>query len=246
MKFKPFRNIQSKHEDLHMNNFIPDYQTDFKARKVIIENTLYTKIPQLKAKRLADIMLSLLLIFLLLPVFITVAILIKISSKGSVFYTNKRIGLFGAHFHCLKFRSMVTEQSYSKADQQAYEEAKQQGLLFKPMQDSRVTRIGKIIRKTSIDELPQLFNVLNGDMSIVGPRPLVPFMLDNLEEFNQIRSLLKPGITGKWQIENRTNNTSATYMIKPDVHYIEFFSLVTDLKILLKTPKAVLNAGGAY
>ena len=140
---------------------------------------------------------------------------------------------------------MVTEQAYSKEDMQAYTNAKQQGILFKPKQDNRVTRIGKIIRKTSIDELPQLFNVLNGDMSIVGPRPLVPFMLNNLEDFNQIRSLLKPGITGKWQVENRTNNTSATYMIEPDVNYIESFSLITDLKIILKTPKVVLNAGGA-
>lgn len=229
-----------------MNKLLLNHQTDFKERKVSIEQVLYTKMLQLKAKRLLDILLSLLLIVLLLPVFIIIALLIKITSKGSVFYTNKRIGLFGEHFHCLKFRSMVTEKSYNQADMQAFKEAKQQGILFKPKQDSRVTGIGKIIRKTSIDELPQLFNVLNGDMSIVGPRPLVPFMLHNLEDFNQIRSLLKPGITGKWQIENRINNTNATYMIEPDVNYIEAFSLITDLKIILKTPKAVLNAGGAH
>ncbi|WP_419803653.1 sugar transferase [Mucilaginibacter sp.] len=212
----------------------------------MIEHVLYTKILQLKIKRLIDIILSILLIFLFSPLFLLIAVLIKLSSKGSIFYTNKRIGLFGQQFHCLKFRSMVTEQCYSKEDFQAYAEAKNRGVLFKQKQDGRVTAVGKIIRKTSIDELPQLFNVLNGDMSIVGPRPLVPFMLDDLQDFNQIRSLLKPGITGKWQIENRINNTSATYMIEPDIHYIESFSLFTDLKIILKTPKVVLSTGGAY
>lgn len=229
-----------------MNPILLESQICFSYRKDIITSLLYSKLIQLKMKRLIDIGLSLLLIIIFFPIFVVITILIKISSKGPVLYTNKRIGLFGKHFHCLKFRSMVTEQHYSKEDEKAYAEAKNQGVLFKPKRDNRVTGIGKIIRKTSIDELPQLFNVLNGDMSIVGPRPLVPFMLDNMDDFNQIRSLLKPGITGKWQIENRKNNTSATFMIEPDVHYIESFSLITDLKIILKTPKVVLNAGGAY
>ncbi|RYY06677.1 MAG: sugar transferase, partial [Sphingobacteriaceae bacterium] len=193
-----------------MNNILPTNKTDFKERKGIIEHKLYTKIIQLKMKRLVDVALSLLMIVLFFPLLVIVAVSIKLTSRGPVFYTNKRIGLFGQHFHCLKFRSMFTEDYCSKEDVALFNQAKLNGVLFKLKQDKRVTVIGKVIRKTSIDELPQLFNVLNGDMSIVGPRPLVPFMLDNLEDFNHIRSLLKPGITGKWQIENRLNNTSAT------------------------------------
>lgn len=229
-----------------MNTILYEHQTDYKAKKTVIERTLYTKIIQLKMKRLVDIILSLLLIVILSPLLILVAILIKLTSKGAVFYTNERIGLFGKHFRCLKFRSMIAEEACSEEDIKLHTDAKSNGLLFKVKQDKRVTAIGKIIRQTSIDELPQLFNVLNGDMSLVGPRPLVPFMLDDLEDFNHIRSLLKPGITGKWQIENRINNTSAIYMIEPDVDYIESFSLLTDFKIILKTPKIVLSADGAY
>lgn len=215
-------------------------------RKELIESLLYNKILQLKIKRVIDILLSLILIIILSPLLIIVSLLIVMSSKGPVFYSNKRIGLFQKHFHCLKFRSMVIDKYNSQEDLKSYSEAKEKGFLFKKKKDTRVTWIGKIIRRSSIDELPQLFNVLNGDMSIVGPRPLVPFMLDNLEDFNNIRSLLKPGITGKWQTENRINNTSALFMVEHDVDYIEMYSLLNDLKILLKTPKVVISTKGAY
>jgi lipopolysaccharide/colanic/teichoic acid biosynthesis glycosyltransferase len=122
----------------------------------------------------------------------------------------------------------------------------EKGILYKVKNDSRVTWVGKIIRKTSIDELPQLFNVLFGDMSIIGPRPLVPFMLKNMPEFTDIRCLVRPGITGLWQIRDRVNNTSAKFMIKHDVEYIENYSLLLDAKILLATPVVVFKAEGAY
>ncbi len=120
---------------------------------------------------------------------------------------------------------MVSDQS-KKA--QAYKEAleqQQKGILLKLPNDPRVTWIGKIIRKSSIDELPQLFNVLLGDMSIVGPRPLVPFMLAHLPEFKEIRCLVRPGITGLWQIRDRVNNTSAEFMIEHDTEYIQRLQL---------------------
>lgn len=151
-------------------------QKDFVQKKIIIEKSLYSKIIQLKMKRLVDIILSITLIIAFSPLFIIISFLIKISSKGPIFYTNKRIGLFGKHFHCLKFRSMITEPYSPKESDASFIESKNKGILFKLKDDKRVTGIGKIIRKTSIDELPQLLNVLKGDMSIVGPRPLVPFM----------------------------------------------------------------------
>ncbi len=216
------------------------------SRKKVIEKSLYSKIFQLKIKRITDILFSLMLLTIFSPLMAVVSLLIFLTSKGPILYTNKRIGLFGRQFHCLKFRSMVTDQYCRQEDLECFTAAKNKGVLFKVKQDTRVTWIGKIIRKTSIDELPQLFNVLNGDMSIVGPRPLVPFMLNDLEDFNSIRSLLKPGITGKWQTENRINNTSAHYMIEHDLNYVEMYSLLADLKILLKTPKVVISTKGAY
>ena len=141
---------------------------------------------------------------------------------------------------------MISDQS-KKA--QAYKmalEQSQQGVLLKLQNDPRVTWIGKIIRKSSIDELPQLFNVLQGDMSIIGPRPLVPFMLTHLPEFKEVRCKVRPGITGLWQIRDRKNNTSAEFMIEHDTEYIRDYSLLMDFKILISTPKAVLKADGAY
>jgi len=141
---------------------------------------------------------------------------------------------------------MVTDQTIKKADYEISLACQEQGILHKAKDDARITWIGKIIRKTSIDELPQLFNVLKGDMSIIGPRPLVPFMLKNLPEFKEIRCLMRPGITGLWQIRDRANNTSAEYMIEHDSEYIEKYSFWLDVKILFQTPIVVLLGHGAY
>ncbi len=214
--------------------------------KILIQNMLESKRTQLLLKRLFDVVVSGTLILLLSPVLLLVALLIKLSSKGNILYSNERVGYLGQNFRCYKFRSMVSDQS-KKA--QAYKDAleqQQKGILLKLPNDPRVTWIGKIIRKSSIDELPQLFNVLLGDMSIIGPRPLVPFMLAHLPDFKSIRCLVRPGITGLWQIRDRINNTSAEFMIEHDTEYIRDYSLMMDFKILWSTPKVVLSAEGAY
>ena len=150
-----------------------------------------------------DITISLTLLTLLSPLLLLVAIIIRLTSKGKVLYSNERVGLHAKHFRCYKFRSMISDQSKkSQAYKMALEQS-QQGVLLKLQNDPRVTWIGKIIRKSSIDELPQLLNVLSGDMSLIGPRPLVPFMLTHLPDFKEIRCKVRPGITGLWQIRDR-------------------------------------------
>ena len=201
---------------------------------------------QMIGKRTFDIFVSSVLIFLLSPILILVTLLIKLTSRGPAFYTNERVGLNGVHFSCFKFRSMVANHAVKHDDHKKAIKGQEAGILHKSKTDSRITFIGKIIRKTSIDELPQLFNVLKGDMSIIGPRPLVPFMLRPFPEFSKIRCLVKPGITGLWQIRDREHNTSAEFMITHDTEYIENYSFVQDLKILVGTPVAVLSTRGAY
>jgi exopolysaccharide production protein ExoY len=211
-----------------------------------IRASLEQKQFQLFLKRAFDILISSLLIIFFAPVLITVAVIIKLTSKGAVLYSNERVGYGAANFRCFKFRSMVTDQRTKKSDYAVALAGQEKGILHKVKNDTRITWIGKIIRKTSIDELPQLFNVLKGDMSIIGPRPLVPFMLKHLPEFKETRCLVRPGITGLWQIRDRVNNTSAEFMIEHDTEYIREYSLLLDLKILAKTPIVVLTGEGAY
>lgn len=212
----------------------------------LLEKSIQNKKFQLFLKRTFDITVSLLLILLFLPILLIVSLIIKLTSKGPVLYSNERIGLGGNHFKCHKFRSMVTDHSVKHDDHKRHLEHAEKGILHKDKSDSRVTLIGKVIRKTSMDELPQLFNVLLGDMSIVGPRPLVPFMLKPYPEFKEVRCLVRPGITGLWQIRDRENNTSAEFMIKHDTEYIENYTFLLDLKILAETPVVVLSGKGAY
>lgn len=210
------------------------------------EEYLETKGFQLFLKRVFDISVSSGLILLFSPILIVVTLIIKLTSRGAVLYSNERVGLGGTHFRCHKFRSMVTNQAVKVEDHKIALEGQEKGILHKSKTDSRITWIGKIIRKTSIDELPQLFNVLTGDMSIIGPRPLVPFMLKPYPEFSAVRNLVRPGITGLWQIRDRENNTSAEFMIEHDTEYIQNYTFWFDLKILFSTPFVVISGKGAY
>jgi exopolysaccharide production protein ExoY len=212
----------------------------------LLKESLNNKKFQLFLKRSFDIAVSLFLILLFSPILIVVSLLIKLGSRGPVLYSNERIGLGGQNFKCHKFRSMVNDHSKKHHDHKRAIEHAEKGILHKEKNDSRVTWIGRLIRKTSIDELPQLFNVLMGDMSIVGPRPLIPFMLVPFPEFREVRSLVRPGITGLWQIRDRENNTSAEFMIEHDSEYVENYTFLLDIKILAETPFVVLSGKGAY
>lgn len=245
MKTKyPFMQVHSDVSEKQLIHLrIPVEQAE---EKIEIQHLLNKKRTQLLLKRTSDIVISGMLLVLLAPALLTIALLIKLSSKGNVLYSSERVGYKGKKFRCYKFRTMVYDQSKKTQTYKQALEQQKRGVLLKAVNDPRVTWIGKIMRKSSIDELPQLFNVLMGDMSLVGPRPLVPFMLAHLPEFREIRCLVRPGMTGLWQVRDRVNNTNAEFMIEHDTEYIRDYSLSMDLKILFSTPTVVLSANGAY
>ncbi len=192
--------------------------------------------------RSLDIILSIIILVLISPILLIISLIIKFTSKGPILFKQQRLGLDNEEFTFLKFRSMYANEE----GQKKHNNLKKDGILYKEKDDPRITKIGKFIRKTSIDELPQFYNVLIGEMSIVGPRPLIPFMLDNHPEFRAKRCTVKPGITGLWQIRDRKRNTNAKYMIPHDLEYIDKKSIVLDFWIILRTFKAVINSDGAY
>ncbi|WP_160663947.1 sugar transferase [Pseudarthrobacter sp. ATCC 49987] len=195
------------------------------------------------AKRLFDVLASALIIVIASPAMLTVALLIRMESRGSVLFKQQRVGMEGQRFEMLKFRSMVVD-----AEQRLTELAELSdgdGLLFKMKNDPRVTRVGKFIRRFSLDELPQLFNVFIGSMSLVGPRPPLPSEVAAYEHDVRRRLLVKPGLTGLWQVSGRSN-LSWQDSVRLDLYYVENWSLAGDLMILLKTFRAVFRGAGAY
>jgi exopolysaccharide biosynthesis polyprenyl glycosylphosphotransferase len=196
-------------------------------------------------KRLIDIVGSFFALLISIPfVMLPVAIAIKREDGGPVVYKQERIGQNGVPFDCYKFRSMVLDAD--KLDAQLAEQyGKDYGALFKVKDDPRVTKVGRIIRKFSLDEFPQFFNVLKGDMSLVGPRPQRKYEVDQYSTLYSTRLLVKPGITGPWQISGRSN-LSREESERLDVNYIENWSLTSDFAILMKTVLAVVRAVGSY
>lgn len=194
-------------------------------------------------KRAADIVLSLLGIIIISPILLIVALFIKLDSKGPVFIHQKRIGKNGAPFHMHKFRSMVNNAEELKEQLEKYNET--DGPAFKMKNDPRITRVGRFIRKFSIDELPQLFNVLKGEMSLIGPRPPLPNEVEQYSDFQWRRLDIRPGITGLWQVSGRSDITFDEW-VKLDLYYIERWSISLELKILIKTIPVVLKGEGAY
>lgn len=197
---------------------------------------------QLLVKRLIDAALSLVILIILLPAMAAVALLIKLTSPGPVLFVQNRVGMNQRQFRLYKFRSMVADAEDRKLDLEALNE--RDGPVFKINDDPRATRIGRFIRRTSIDELPQLFNVLRGEMSLVGPRPPLPEEVKRYEWLFRKRLSVKPGITCIWQISGR-NEVSFDKWMEMDHEYVENWSLWLDLKILLKTIPAVLLLRGA-
>ena len=206
--------------------------------------TLWRSI-QLAFKRIFDLIGALALIILLSPVLLAAAVAVRLSSPGPVMFRQKRWGWKDRQFVCWKFRSMYFDRD-NLVDPAALRRIQAEGVLLKMKNDPRVTRIGAILRRSSIDELPQLFHVVTGDMSLVGPRPLMPHMLEPYPELRKIRCQMRPGLTGLWQISKRENNESALQMADYDLAYIRSFSLWTDLKIALRTPAVVISGKGAY
>jgi lipopolysaccharide/colanic/teichoic acid biosynthesis glycosyltransferase len=194
-------------------------------------------------KRTMDFILSLILLIILSPLFFIVAIAIWIEDPGAVIYTQTRVGRWGKHFTMYKFRSMKKNAHEAKAAIISLNETN--SILFKIRNDPRLNRVGKIIRKLSIDELPQLWNVLIGDMSLVGPRPPLPDEVNKYEYSDRRRLDVTPGLTCVWQVSGRSE-IGFKQQIEMDVAYIENHSLSEDLKLLLKTIPAVLLCKGAY
>ncbi|MGD0009158.1 MAG: sugar transferase [Terriglobia bacterium] len=195
-------------------------------------------------KRILDFSVSLFLIITLTPLFLVTALLIKLTSPGPVFFIQERVGLNKRRFRLFKFRTMVQGAEQRLAEVAHLNEVS--GPVFKIKNDPRLTRLGKLLRKTSIDELPQLFNVLKGDMSLVGPRPLPVRDYKGFDQdWQRRRFSVRPGITCLWQINGRSSTPFDKWM-ELDMHYIDHWSLGLDIKILAKTVPAVLRGAGAH
>lgn len=196
-----------------------------------------------RMKRLFDITISSLTLFLVWPFMALTAIAIKFDSPGPIIFRQTRVGKWGKKFYCLKFRSMYQDAEERKAELSEMNEADE--IVFKIKDDPRITRVGKIIRKLSIDELPQLINVIKGDMSIVGPRPPLPSEVVNYEFEHLNRLHAVPGITGLQQVSGRSTLEFRRW-VELDVQYIREQSLLKDIQIMLKTIPVVIIGRGAY
>ncbi|PYN56274.1 MAG: glycosyl transferase [Candidatus Rokuibacteriota bacterium] len=207
-------------------------------------------------KQAIDALGSSMALIILSPIFLAIAVAIKLSSPGPILFRQKRIGQYGVPFTCLKFRSM-----HAVNDSQIHKEYvtrfiagsvdagvsdTDDKVVYKLTADPRVTRVGRLLRKTSLDELPQLLNVLLGEMSLVGPRPPIPYELEAYDIWHRRRLLeVKPGITGLWQVNGRSR-LRFDDMVRLDLKYAQAWSLGLDLKILLRTPRAVFSGDGAH
>ena len=197
-----------------------------------------------RVKRAFDLCGSLAGLIITAPILAVVAVLIKLTSRGPVLYRQVRVGKMGHLFTLFKFRTMNTDNN--PAVHKKYVQSLICGKapatdgVYKIVNDPRITRIGSFLRKTSLDELPQLFNVLMGDMSLVGPRPPIPYEVEVYQPWHHTRLFVKPGITGLWQVSG-WNRTSFSEMVMLDIHYTASFSIWNDLKILVKTPLVMVT-----
>jgi len=223
----------------------PDLVTHDKRRRTV-----------LAVKRVIDVVGSIALLLLCAPLFLVIALAIKASSKGPVFFRQQRLGRYGQPFTFLKFRSMYVDNDCSVHKdfvtqlitnrEHTCGQNENGNRVFKLTNDKRITRVGKFLRRTSLDELPQFFNVLMGDMSLVGPRPPIPYELAAYQTWHRRRLLaVKPGVTGLWQVMSRST-VHFDDMVRLDLRYASTWTPWLDLKILLRTPRAVIKGTGAY
>lgn len=213
------------------------------AKIYLDKNRVQSRYSYIFTKRILDIFFSLLGLIVLAPLFLIISIWIKLYDNGPVFYVQERVGLNGKKFKIYKFRSM-----YVNADlllEKLKQKNEVQGPMFKIKHDPRVTSVGKFIRRTSIDELPQLVNVLKGDMSLVGPRPPLPSEVAQYSKYDLQRLWVIPGCTGLWQATER-NNVGFDEMVNLDLEYIEKSNIFFDAKIVLMTIFVMINPNSAY
>jgi exopolysaccharide biosynthesis polyprenyl glycosylphosphotransferase len=223
---------------VHRAEFVPGQSVPlFELKPPVFEGFDYA------LKRTFDLVGALLLVIVLSPVLLASAIAIKLTSRGPVIYRSLRPGIGGMPFACFKFRTMYRDAHARQPGLEQLNEAS--GALFKIRDDPRVTPVGRLLRRFSIDELPQLFNVLSGQMSLVGPRPLPQRDYDRLEDWHKKRYLVTPGITGLWQVSGRSD-LDFDDLVRLDFLYLERWSVFLDLSILLKTIPAVLSRRGAF
>ncbi|MCW2783857.1 MAG: Exopolysaccharide biosynthesis polyprenyl glycosylphosphotransferase [Marmoricola sp.] len=194
-------------------------------------------------KRFFDLIVGSAVVVFLSPLLVATAVIIWAQDRGPVFYRQTRVGIHGEEFQMVKFRSMIVNAEALRASLDEHNEV--DGVLFKMANDPRITRFGRFIRKYSIDELPQLINVLRGEMSLVGPRPLLPTDVVRYEKDTHRRALVRPGMTGLWQVSGRSDLSWAE-SVRLDLYYVDNWSMVIDLVIMVKTVKAVLVSEGAY
>jgi len=196
-----------------------------------------------KRKRVFDFAASLLLLALSAPLLLLLAVLICLDDpRGGPIFRQTRLGLGGRRFTMYKFRTMAVDAEQRRAELAALNEM--DGPVFKIRDDPRVTRIGKFLRRSSLDELPQLFNVLRGDMSIIGPRPPLPCEAAEYTDYQSLRLIVKPGLTGLWQVRADRNAVSFAEWVEDDMEYILNASLWGDVKLMLKTPFVMLRGEG--
>jgi lipopolysaccharide/colanic/teichoic acid biosynthesis glycosyltransferase len=240
-------------EDFDRNN--PPFDSDRKLYPDLIRRDR-ARIPYHFLKRSIDIAGSLSGMILFSPIFLITGVLIKCTSQGPILFKQRRVGKFGREFNFLKFRTMylnsdsaIHEQYVRRLIEQKDQDSSAPGAakpVFKIVNDPRVTRIGHFLRKSSLDELPQFINVLRGEMSLVGPRPPIPYEVAAYRFWHRRRVIeVKPGITGMWQVHGRSR-TTFDEMVRLDLRYVREQSLWLDLKIILKTPSAILSGEGAY
>jgi exopolysaccharide biosynthesis polyprenyl glycosylphosphotransferase len=255
------RNVASKlHITVHLfpeswDKDNPYRVTDIKLYPEVSRRESKPSLPT-TVKRLMDIVGSLTLLIILAPIFGLIAVVIKLTSRGPVLFKQERLGQFGKSFQCLKFRTMLVDndarihrdyvQNFIAGKVQERGKSEAGPSVYKIKNDPRVTPIGRFLRKTSLDELPQFWNVLCGEMSLVGPRPPVVYEFEVYDFWHRRRVLeLRPGVTGLWQVSGRSR-TSFDDMVRMDLRYSQRWSLWLDVKILLATPIAVLTGNGAY
>ncbi len=229
--YSPFFNKLKSKAHIHHYNTMP----------LLTISNAPTDYLAMRLKAIFDFIISLMVIVIVSPVFVLISIIIKLTDWGPVFFKQKRVGLRGRKFYVFKFRTMVTNAEGLKST--LMEDNEMDGPVFKMKNDPRITKVGRFLRKTSLDELPQFFNVLMGDMSVVGPRPPVPQEVKAYERWQLRRLSMKPGITCTWQVSGRNDIPFEEWM-RMDLDYIDSWSLKLDFVIFLKTIRTMIIADG--